>query len=222
MKRTRFLRLVDPGALIVALMVLAVMAAPAAAQEDPAEQAGAQAEEAAQEATQQAEEAAQEVTEDVEEAAQEATEQAEEAAQEATEQAESAAEEAVAPAAAVRQTAEAPEPAEPQMAQAQKVFRHESTIIIDGKTEANGVLTLIFEPNGAEAKQVRLNVPAKMNAKKIAKELANQFAFTVGANYKVKQDNKQVRVKAKKKKVAPFWIGIDQQALTGVAVRVTK
>jgi hypothetical protein len=138
--------------------------------------------------------------------------QAEQAASEAGEQTEAVAEEA----------AEKVTPAEPQMAEAQRVFRHGSTIIVDGRAEANGVLTMIFEPNGGEAKQVRVNVVAKTKAKKIAKELANQFAFTVGTGYKVKQDDKHVKVKAKNKKSPPFWIGIDEQALTGVSVRVTK
>lgn len=115
-----------------------------------------------------------------------------------------------------------PEPAAPQMAEAQKVFRSAATVIVDGKAEVNGVLTMTFEPNGGQAKQVRINVVAKANAKKIGKELANQFAFTVGSDYKVKGDGNKVVVKAKNKKVAPFWIGIDEQALTGVSVRVTK
>ncbi len=151
-----------------------------------------------------------------EEPAEQATAQATTAAGEATDQAEAATEQVA------EKAVEAAPAAAPQMAQAQKIFRTSSVVIIDGKAEANGVLTMIFEPNGGEAMQVRLNIPAKMNAKKIAKELTNQFAFTVGSNYKVKGNNNKVTVKVKNKKVAPFWIGIDQQALTGVSVRVTK
>lgn len=153
----------------------------------------------------------------VEQVATEAQSAAEETAEQAAAQVEPVAEQAAAQAPAAE-----PAPAAPQMAQAQKVFRSSSTVILDGKAEVNGVLTLIFQPNGGEPKQVRVNVTARTNAKKIGKELANQFAFTVGSDYKVKGSGNKVIVKAKNKKVAPFWIGIDQQALTGVAVRVTK
>ena len=62
----------------------------------------------------------------------------------------------------------------------------------------------------------------KKTAKKIGKEIANQLAFTVGGDYKVKGDGAKVTVKAKNKKAAPFWLGIENQQLTGVAVMITK
>ena len=121
------------------------------------------------------------------------------------------------------QEAEAePEAKAPEQAAAQRLFRHSSMVIIDGRAEVNGVLTMIFEPNGGEAKQVRVNVVAKTRAKEIGKDLANQLAFTAGSDYKVKGNGAKITVKAKNKKVAPFWIGIEQQALTGVSVRITK
>jgi len=113
-------------------------------------------------------------------------------------------------------------PVAPQQAQAQRVFRHSYVVIIDGRAEVNGVLTMVFEPNGGEAKQVRVNVMAKTNAKKIGKDLANQLAFAAGSDYKVKGNGAKITVKAKSKKAAPFWIGIEQQSLTGVSVRITK
>ena len=119
----------------------------------------------------------------------------------------------------------APQPAAPpapQQAQAQRVFRSAWDVIIDGKAEINGVLALNFEPQGGEAKLVRVNVVAKTKAKQIAKDLANQLTFTVGANYKVKANDNKVTISLKNKKAPVFYLGIEQQALDGVSIRLTK
>jgi hypothetical protein len=121
-----------------------------------------------------------------------------------------------------QEVAEEAAPAEPTMGTAQRVFMHSAKVVVNGKAQANGVLTMLFEPNGGDQKKIRVNVVAKMNAKKIGKEIATQLSFTVGTDYKVKGDGAKVTVKAKNKKVPPFWLGIDEQALTGVAVMVTK
>ena len=110
----------------------------------------------------------------------------------------------------------------PQQAQAQRVFRGEWTVVVKGKSQTNGVLELIFEPNGGEAKSVRSNVMAKTKDKKICTDLANQLAFTVGSDYKVKQNGTKVKVSAKSKKAVPFWLGVGNQSLTGVSVGIQK
>ena len=112
--------------------------------------------------------------------------------------------------------------AAPQQAQAQRVFRSAWDVIIEGKAEINGVLALNFEPQGGEAKLVRVNVLAKAKAKQIAKDLANQLAFTAGANYKVKANDNKVMVSLKNKKAPVFYLGIAEQALDGVSIRLTK
>ena len=115
-----------------------------------------------------------------------------------------------------------PAQAAPQQAQAQRVFRSSWDVIIDRKAEINGVLALNFEPQGGEAKLVRVNVLAKTKAKQIAKDLANQLTFTVGANYKVKANDNKVSVELKNKKAPVFYLGIEEQALDGVSIRLTK
>jgi hypothetical protein len=136
------------------------------------------------------------------------------------------AQEEPAPAEPTAQTAPKPaapaEPAAPQQAQAQRVFRSAWDVIIDGKAENNGVLELVFEPQGGEAKLVRVNVVAKAKAKQIAKDLANQLAFTTGANYKVKANDNKVNISLKNKKAPVYYLGIEQQSLNGVSVRLTK
>jgi hypothetical protein len=113
-------------------------------------------------------------------------------------------------------------PAAPEQAQAQRVFRSAWDVIIEGKAEINGVLALNFEPQGGEAKLVRVNVLAKAKAKQIAKDLANQLAFTVGANYKVKANDNKVSISLKNKKAPVYYLGIAEQALDGVSIRLTK
>jgi len=112
--------------------------------------------------------------------------------------------------------------AAPQQAQAQRVFRSAWDVIIEGKAEINGVLALNFEPQGGEAKLVRVNVLAKTKAKQIAKDLANQLAFTAGANYKVKANDNKVTISLKNKKAPVYYLGIEEQALDGVSIRLTK
>jgi hypothetical protein len=113
-------------------------------------------------------------------------------------------------------------PPAPQQAQAQRVFRSSWEVIIEGKAEINGVLALNFEPQGGEAKLVRVNVVAKTKAKQIAKDLANQLTFTAGGSYKVKANDNKVKIELKNKKMPVFYLGIEQQALDGVSIRLTK
>jgi hypothetical protein len=119
----------------------------------------------------------------------------------------------------------APQPATPpapEQAQAQRVFRSAWDVIIDGKAEINGVLALNFEPQGGEAKLVRVNVLAKTKAKQIAKDMASQLTFTAGASYKVKANDNKVSISLKNKKAPVYYLGIAEQALDGVSIRLTK
>jgi hypothetical protein len=109
-----------------------------------------------------------------------------------------------------------------QATQARRVFRSAWDVIIEGKADINGVLALNFEPQGGEAKLVRVNVVAKTKAKQIAKDLANQLTFTAGANYKVKANDNKVTVSLKNKKAPVYSLGIAEQALDGVSIRLTK
>jgi hypothetical protein len=115
-----------------------------------------------------------------------------------------------------------PAQAAPEQAQAQRVFRSDWDVIIDGKAEINGVIALNFEPQGGEAKLVRVNVLAKTKAKQIAKDLASQLTFTAGANYKVKANDNKVTISLKNKKAPVYYLGIAEQALDGVSIRLTK
>lgn len=115
-----------------------------------------------------------------------------------------------------------PAQAAPEQAQAQRVFRSAWDVIIEGKAEINGVLALNFEPQGGEAKLVRVNVLAKTKAKQIAEDLANELAFAAGANYKVKANDNKVSISLKNEKAPVYYLGIAEQALDGVSIRLTK
>jgi hypothetical protein len=104
-----------------------------------------------------------------------------------------------------------------------KTFLSSSAVNLNGKAEAKGVLTLVFEPEGGEAVQVRVNVLKKTTAKKIAAELKNQLAFAAGDDYKVKvSGGTKVVVSKKSKKNAPFSLRVDQVSVNGVSVKITK
>lgn len=121
--------------------------------------------------------------------------------------------------------AEVPEtPTEPEPVQetrAPRVYRSAWEIIIDGKAESNGVLSFVLEPNGGTATLVKINVLAKSKKKDIAKDLAKQLTFAFGATYKIKASGDKVKIKANKK-LPPFYLGIETQAVNGVSVRLKK
>jgi hypothetical protein len=114
------------------------------------------------------------------------------------------------------------EPATPQQAAAPKIFQAEWEIVVDGKAEANGVLSLVYQPQGGEATLVKVNVLAKAKKKEIANDLAKQLSFATGTACKVKANDNRVRVKLANKKLPPFHLGIETQAVNGVSVRVGK
>ena len=125
------------------------------------------------------------------------------------------------PTPAVPQAAPA-EPAAPQQATAPRIFQPSWEIVVDGKAEANGVLELVFQPHGGEAKLLKVNVIAKAKKNDIAKDLAKELTFAAGSAYKIKANGNKVSVKAPNKKSPPCSLGIETQAVNGVSVRVGK
>ena len=104
-----------------------------------------------------------------------------------------------------------------------ETFLPAMSVLVDGKSQAAGVLILVFEPAGGEATQVRVNVVPKTPAKKITEDLAKELTFATGDAYKVKQaGSKKVTVKARSKQVAPFSLRIEQQTVNGVSLRISK
>ena len=114
------------------------------------------------------------------------------------------------------------ETAAPQEAQAPRIYQAEWEIVVDGKAEANGVLSLIYQPLGGEATLVKVNVLAKAKKKEIAADLAKELAFAAGAACKVKANDNKVKVKLANKKSPPIHLAIETQAVNGVSVRVGK
>jgi len=114
------------------------------------------------------------------------------------------------------------EQAAPQEAKAPRIFQAAWEIVVEGKAEANGVLELVYQPLGGEAKLVKVNVLAKAKKKDIAKELAKELAFATGAACKVKANDNKVNVKLANKKSPTINLSIQTQAVNGVSVRVGK
>jgi cytoskeletal protein RodZ len=114
------------------------------------------------------------------------------------------------------------EPDAPHQAVAPRIFQPAWEIVVDGKAEANGTLELVFQPHGGDAKLLKVNVVAKTKKDDIAKDLAQEITFAAGSAYKIKANGNKVKVKAASKKTPPCFIGIETQAVNGVAVRVGK
>jgi hypothetical protein len=114
------------------------------------------------------------------------------------------------------------EPAAPQEAAAPKIYQAQWEIVVDGRAEANGVLSLVYQPVGGEATLVKVNVLAKAKKKEIAGDLAKELAFAAGAACKVKANDNKVKVKLANKKSPPIHLAIETQAVNGVSVRVGK
>ncbi len=132
----------------------------------------------------------------------------------------------VPPPAAPQASPAAPQPTQappaPQQAQAPRIFQQAWEIVVDGRAEANGTLELVFQPQGGEAKLIKVNVVAKTKKDEIAKEFEKEIIFAAGSAYKVSAGGNKVKVKVANKKMAPFHLGIETQAVNGVAVRVGK
>ncbi len=114
------------------------------------------------------------------------------------------------------------EPAAPQEKAAPKIYQAEWEIVVDGKAEANGVLSLVYQPLGGEATLVKVNVLTKAKKKEIAEDLAKELSFATGATCKVKANDNKVKVKLANKKSPTFHLAIETQAVNGVSVRVGK
>jgi hypothetical protein len=114
------------------------------------------------------------------------------------------------------------EPAAPQEKAAPKIYQAEWEIVVDGKAEANGVLSFVYQPLGGEATLVKVNVLAKAKKKAIAEDLAKELAFATGAACKVKANDNKVKVKLANKKSPTIHLAIETQAVNGVSVRVGK
>ncbi len=106
--------------------------------------------------------------------------------------------------------------------EAPRIFQQAWEIVVDGRAEANGTLELVFQPQGGAAKLIKVNVVAKTKKDEIAKELEKEIIFAAGSSFKVKASGDRVKVKVANKKMPPFHLGIETQAVNGVAVRVGK
>jgi hypothetical protein len=114
------------------------------------------------------------------------------------------------------------EPAAPQEKAAPKIYQAEWEIVVEGRAEANGILSLVYQPLGGEATLVKVNVLAKAKKKEIAGDLAKELAFATGAACKVKANDNKVKVKLANKKSPSIHLAIETQAVNGVSVRVGK
>lgn len=109
---------------------------------------------------------------------------------------------------------------DPGAAEIPTVYRDAYKITIKGKPDANGTFTMVFKPHGEDGVKFTVNVIKGMKAKKIAEDLAKELTLAAGDRYKVKQNDKQVIVKRKNKKVPPLAIEMTHQKFTGMSIMI--
>lgn len=118
-----------------------------------------------------------------------------------------------APAAAPAAAAPAAAPA-PPMAKAYKV-------ICDGKAKNDGVVQLVFTPQGGAPKSITVTVQKKMDRKDVCKDLAKELAVGLGADYKVDHyDADKIKVEGKNKQM--FSLAIGSQTATNLNVTLKQ
>jgi hypothetical protein len=103
------------------------------------------------------------------------------------------------------------------------VYREAVTIELSGKAQANGTFTMIFRPFQEDGTKVTVNVAKGMKAKKIAADLAKELGIAAGSRYKVKHNDKKVKIRQASRKTSPtLAVEIEEQKLNGVAIMIGK
>jgi hypothetical protein len=116
----------------------------------------------------------------------------------------------------------AQEAGKPAAAVPPAVFMESVVVAVDGKAEFAGNLQLDVLPLGGTAKAISVNILAKEGKKDIAKQLHRELTVAAGSAYKVKLSGAEVRITKANKKSPNISVTIQQQAVTGVSLRVSR
>jgi hypothetical protein len=100
------------------------------------------------------------------------------------------------------------------------VARAKWNVVLKGKTQSPGEFTMIFKPAGEDPKEFTIRVTAKMQAKKIAQDVAKELTLVAGERFKIKQNGNQVMIKSASKKDPACSLRIKQQNLSGVSILI--
>jgi beta-lactamase class A len=102
------------------------------------------------------------------------------------------------------------------------VFMESVVVAVDGKADFAGNLQLEVLPLGGTTKAISVNVLAKEGKKDIAKQLHRELTVAAGSAYKVKLSGAEIRITKASKKSPNLSLTIQQQAVTGVSLRVSR
>ncbi len=103
-----------------------------------------------------------------------------------------------------------------------QVFMEKVVVIVDGKAETAGNLQLEVLPLGGTPKAISVNVLAKDGKKDIAKQLHRELTVAAGSGYKVKLSGAEVRITKASKKSPNLSVTIQQQAVAGVSLLISR
>ena len=113
-----------------------------------------------------------------------------------------------------------PQEPEPAPVTVPTVYYDKIAVKVDGKADVNGVIKLEFKAHGGEPKLISVNVIAKMGAKDIARDLWKELSLAAGAQYKVKQNDKVIKIGKANKKGPPFTLSVIGQSVKGLSVSI--
>lgn len=116
--------------------------------------------------------------------------------------------------------AEQPQQAEPAPVKVPTVFYEKLEVKVDGKADVNGVVQLKFQAHGGEPKLISVNVVAKMKAKDIAEDLWKELSLAGGNQFKVKQNDKKIKIQKANKKGPAFTLAVEEQSVKGLSISI--
>ena len=100
------------------------------------------------------------------------------------------------------------------------VYYDKLVLKVDGKADVNGVVKLEFQAHNADPKLVSVNVVAKMKAKDLASDLWKELTLAGGNQFKVKQNDKKIKIQKANKKGPAFTLAIVEQNVKGISISI--
>lgn len=126
------------------------------------------------------------------------------------------------PAAADSSSIPADSAAAPQEARAAAVKYEKAKIVVDGKAEANGMIQLLFAPEGGKSMLLVVDVIKGRKKNEIAKAIETKLAIAAGEQYKIKVSGGEVGIERAKKENPTFTLTVEKLETAGVSVLVKK
>jgi len=92
-------------------------------------------------------------------------------------------------------------------------------IVADGKAKSNGIVTIVFTPEGGTAKEIKVTVAKGMKEQEICRDIDKELTIALGEGYEVKQyDPDKIKVESSSK-VPKFTLTVTED-VEGLGVQI--